>query len=137
MDEMLGRDGLLLMQANCIETGIGDFDEIDWSSYRAMEDKGCLRVYGVYDYKTLVGYAAFIMCPDLKDSRFLVATNDEIYLSRDYRGHALSFTRWIEQDLAGIGINRVHYALPVGHPFGRALTRDGFKALETVYRKEL
>jgi len=135
--EILLKDGVSLIRMNCLETKVGNFGSIDWDTYQIMEDHGSLAIFGAFHNYELVGYAIFILSSDLKNQEVMAATNDAIYMSSHVRGYAMNFLDFIANSLASEGMNIIQYSLPAGHGFARSLRRDGFRHVETVYRKEL
>ena len=57
----------------------------DWSAYHSLEEHGKLKIFTARDGDRLVGYFVVIVGNNIHYKDHLFATNDIIYMHKDYR----------------------------------------------------
>lgn len=91
------------------EVGIHKADvplDVDWARYARLEDDGTLKLMGAWRGETMLGYASFIVMPNLHYQSTLHAINDAIYVDTAYRGVGVRLIRANEKALAELGGGR-------------------------------
>lgn len=110
-----------------------------WEYYYACERMKRLVVVVAESGFDLVGYSVYFLAPMLHNMPHLMAQNDIIYISPEYRRGSLA-TRLMdmgETEAKRIGASFVSMHVKVGHDFSRLLLRVGYAEAEKVFIKEL
>jgi len=111
----------------------------DWEAYYKAEESGNFSVFTARSEGKLIGYfAVFIGSnPHYKDHLF--ATNDVIYLHRDFRKGltGVKLIRFAEKCLKEDGVSVLSINTKVHQPFDVIMKRLGFNLIERVYSKYL
>ena len=121
-------EALPLLRANARETSIlpREFDP-DLDGILAAEAAGVLRAYTMRADGKLVGYTTFAVSPHFHFRGLIIATQDALFVSPEYRGRAaLRFLRWQDDELAREGVDLIHRQVTVRRDYGRALDRIGY-----------
>ena len=111
--------------------------DVDGETYIQWEVAGISRLYTVRDEGKLVGYALYVLFTHNHHKTSLHATHDVLYLSKEKRGHGLTFLRYCEEKLKEEGVNILHQCVPECNDWGKVLEFKGYKKLETIYVKEI
>lgn len=111
--------------------------EIDGETYIEWERANTSRLYTVRSEGKLVGYCLMVLFTHNHHKTSLHATQDVLFLSKEYRGHGLTFLRYCEERLKEEGVNVIHQCVPSCNDWGKVLEFKGYKKLETIYVKEL
>jgi GNAT superfamily N-acetyltransferase len=111
----------------------------DWDAYFALEKEGKLKLFTVRGADKLVGYFVVIVGVNLHYKDHVFASNDVIYLHKDYRkGFTGSkLIKFAEECLKQDGVSVLTINTKIHQPFDAVLSRLGFKAIERVYSKYL
>ena len=92
--------------------------DMDWGSYRAMEDAGVLLTVTARHYGRLVGYAAFVIWKHPHHRTITVADCDCVFLEGGRRQGLAGqfFIRHIEKVLRNRGVQEIHIPVrPINH----------------------
>lgn len=132
-------EAMPLLQAHWRE--IAHYQDIpldpDYASYRALDAAGALRTFCARDEGALVGYAVFVVRPNMHYRSSLQALQDILYLSPSHRGQGLQFIRWCDEQLKTEGVQAVYHHVKVSHNFGPALERIGYQLVDLIYTRRL
>jgi GNAT superfamily N-acetyltransferase len=111
----------------------------DWNAYFTLEKEGKLKLFTARDGEKLVGYFVVIVGVNLHYKDHVFASNDVIYLHKDYRkGFTGSkLIKFAEGCLKQDGVSVLTINTKIHQPFDAVLSRLGFKAIERVYSKYL
>lgn len=115
--------------------------DIDWDSFRILQDEGCLLGLAAFDTKSnLVGYLVVITTPMLHHAGKYVAVTDSFYVHPKHRKHGLFETLLTKaRDMckeAGV----VAFRVGVNQNFpldAEMMTKLGLSHAETIYQQEL
>ncbi|HEY2851146.1 MAG TPA: hypothetical protein VGI97_14805 [Gemmatimonadaceae bacterium] len=126
----------------------------DRERYDALERNGALRtftartddaaVYGDEPFEiivprgTLVGYALFVVTPNLHYRQILQAQQDVIYIQPNHRGTMpIRFFKFCEEELFGEGIDVIchHTKAKDELNFGHLVERQGYELMDQLYVK--
>ena len=111
----------------------------DWEAYHSLEESGGLKVFTARESGLLVGYFVVIVGYHLHYKDHLFASNDIIYLHKDYRkGFAgIKLIKFAEACLKEDGVSVLTINTKLHMPFGKLLQRLKFKPIEETYSKYL
>lgn len=111
----------------------------DWEAYQRMENEGILRFFSLRDGKNLIGYAAVIIDTDLHRDGLMIAHFRDIFITKDKRGHAAHFVKYMERVLRALGVKREYVSDRVisNNHAGRFFAAMGFEPQEIVYGKTI
>lgn len=111
----------------------------DWDAYHSLEEQGKLKIFTARDSGRLVGYFVVILGNNIHYMDHLFASNDIIYLHKDYRkGFAgIHLIKFAENYLQDDGVSVLTINTKVHQPFDKVLDRIGFNLIERVYSKYL
>lgn len=111
----------------------------DWGAYHSLEEQGKLKIFTARDGNTLVGYFVVIVGHNIHYKDHLFASNDIIYLHRDFRkGFAgIRLIKFAEDCLKEDGVSVLTINTKIHQPFDKVLERLKFKPIERVYSKYL
>src|SRR6185295_4315224 len=103
----------------------------DWGRYQRAAEQGILRIYLIRHGAELVGYAVFMVTPNLHYSTCLTALLDILYLDPSLRGHLIGmrFLKWCDERLKELGVQVTAHHLKVKpeHNYGKMLERMGYE----------
>jgi len=109
----------------------------DYDAYQVLEDLGALSVVTARDDEKLVGYCLTFMnmSPHSKDHLF--ATNDMIYVERDYRHTAVApeLMSMVESVMQDNDVSILTFNMKTHIPFESLLDNLGYDRVESVYSK--
>lgn len=110
----------------------------DWEAYRACEDIGLIRAYGLRVENELQGYALYFVRPSLHSRALLLASNDLLYVTPALRGrYAIAFIEWCEAQLRAEGVEMVSQHVTVHRDFGVVLKHLGYHQAGTFWMRRL
>ena len=111
----------------------------DWEAYANLESEGKLQIFTAREGDTLVGYFVVTLGYNIHYKDHLCASNDVIYLHKDYRkGFAgIRLIKFAEKALREDGVSTLTINTKVHQPFDKVLERLKFKPIERVYSKYL
>lgn len=125
------------------ETGVLDSNRFPldpaWHLYEMINDSDALHIVTARDQGDLVGYCVFFISQHPHYQQNLIAENDLVFLSKDYRKGLTGYKLigFAVKSLKQRGIHLVSLRTKNKNSFGRLAERLGFKAADTVYIKEL
>lgn len=132
------------IRRNWAETGgFADLDlDIDWETYRVLDDSGILVVFAAYDCDTndIVGFLFYVTVPGHPhDQKVPYAIQDTFYVEPEYRGLGVGLTMlaYAEIYLKNEGIGVVTQAAKPGSGFNKVLKSKGYEHTENMYLKRL
>lgn len=111
----------------------------DWESYYELEQSGKLRIFTARNKGNLVGYFVVIVSSNLHYKDHLFASNDIVYLHKDYRKGftGIKLVKFAEKCLKEDGVSVLAINTKVHQPFDVVLERLDFNMVERVYSKYL
>ena len=111
----------------------------DWSAYHSLEEQGKLKIFTARNGDRLVGYFVVIVGNNIHYKDHLFATNDIIYMHKDYRkGFAgIRLIKFAERHLKEDGVSVLTINTKIHQPFDAVLERLKFNMVERVYSKYL
>jgi GNAT superfamily N-acetyltransferase len=111
----------------------------DYGSYMELEDSGALKIFIAEDDGTVIGYFAVICRHNIHYKTTLMAYNDVIYVSPQYRdrGVASGMMDFAEKCLREDGVRVMVVNTKTAHPFDSLLVREGYTHAENIYMKYL
>lgn len=111
----------------------------DWEAYGSLEEKGKLKIFTARVDNRLIGYFVVIVGYNIHYKDHLFASNDVIYLHKDYRKGftGIKLIKFAEGCLKEDGISVLTINTKVHQPFDGVLDRLGFGLIERVYSKYL
>lgn len=106
--------------------------------YQLMHDAGKLIIFTIRDEGELIGYSLFLIDKHIHIRDALCARQDILYVKPERRGFlSLRFMKWCEKRLKKLGVKIIFTSTTTRLDFGTILKRTGYKAIETVYSKDL
>lgn len=110
----------------------------DFSSYKAMDAAGRLRVFTVRTPEhQLIGYGVFFIVPNPHYMSSIQANQDIIFIQKNHRGQGREFIAWCNEQLKSEGVQAVYHHVKAKHNFGPMLERMGFELVDLIYVKRL
>jgi hypothetical protein len=112
----------------------------NYDAYLKLEAAGILRIYTVRAHLALIGYAIFLVSPNLHYGGSLQAKQDVLYLAPAYRRGRMGwrFIVWCDEQLRAEGVQVVVQHQKIAHPaLGRILERIGYQAVDTLWMRRL
>ena len=110
----------------------------DYSMYLKMEEAGMIRAYAARDGQgVLIGYAVYVVRPNLHYKCCLTATEDIIFIDPERRGVGMFFLRWCDQQLKSLGVQVVTHHIKFAHDWSPALLRMGYEKTDMSLSKRL
>lgn len=109
----------------------------DWDAYHSLEGEGRLKIFTARSGNDLVGYFVVILGTNIHYKDHLFASNDIIYLHKDYRkGFAgIRLINFAEKCLKEDGVSVLLINIKTHKPFDKVLERLKFKPIERVFSK--
>jgi hypothetical protein len=140
LNDMLWREAMPLLTEHWME--IAHYPDIpldpDRAAYASAEAAGMLRCYTARRGATLVGYAVFLVRPNLHYRSSTQASQDVIYVDPSARGGTgYRFIKWCDEQLAAEGIQAAYHHIKAKHNFGPMLERMGYELVDLIYAKRL
>lgn len=129
-----------LMFANHDETGALDrsFFQPDQARYLALEAAGKLVVFTMRRGGRLVGYSAMLLSDHLDYPGVLWGMQLALYVVPAERSlKVLGFLRWQDEQLRDARVRYSYRHSTMAHPYGKLLSRLGYKPQELRYVREL
>lgn len=113
--------------------------EPDWEQYRKAEVSRALRIFTARIAMQLIGYAVYFVTPGLHYKSTVQATQDILFLAKDYRrgGVGRDLIRHADHVLRVQGVKVVYHHVKARHNFGPLLERDGYELVDLIYGKRL
>lgn len=112
---------------------------LDRKRYVLLQDVGALRVFGVRDGETLVGYSSYVITESLHQSYCLTARHDALYLLPEYRNRHLGMDliKHCDAALKAEGVRVVFMSSHIRQPIHHLLARSGYEQVDIDYAKRL
>lgn len=102
-----------------------------------LDQAGTLAVFTARHNKTLIGYAATILCPDFSCAHLLLCNIMIYYIDPRYRGRGIG--KWLFAHLEAYAVIHKAHGLMAGNkahlPHGNALEKFGYHPYGTTYIK--
>lgn len=110
----------------------------DFDAYRAMEEKGLLRVFTARNDGVLIGYAIFIVATNIHYAT-KQAVQDVLFLAPEYRNArvGLGLIQYGDEELTREGVSAVYHHVKAAHDFGPLLRRLGYELVDFIYGKRV
>jgi hypothetical protein len=107
----------------------------DWEKYAKLEHEGKLTIFTVRDDSDLVGYSFFFIDTHIHYKDLLVATNDVLFLHKDYRKGmtGIKFLKFCDSNLAGV--DKIVWHVKDSNDFKPILYRMGYNNEDTILGK--
>jgi hypothetical protein len=109
----------------------------DRDAYAQLEARGLVRVFTARRDGLLIGYALFIVTPNLHYKQVLQANQDVVYIQPDQRGTMpLRFLQFCEDQLFAEGCDVICQHGKAKHPqLARLLTHMGYDTMDVLHVK--
>jgi len=113
--------------------------EMDWDTYRKLEDLGMLKIFTARDGNTLVGYLWVIVSPNIHSKGNYTACDDGLFVANSYRGRsvAVKLIKFVETCLREDGFKTFHLVGTAEKPIDSLVERMGYNKIETKFQKVL
>ncbi len=115
--------------------------EPDHDKYSVLNEMGVIQVFTARDDKdNLVGYALYMVAPNLHYKSSLQANQDVLFVHKDFRrgGFGSDFIDWCDETLKTMGVQKTyHHVKPNICDFGPLLVKKGYKMCDVIYSKRL
>ena len=114
--------------------------DIDWAAYFNVHKAGMLKIFTCRDAQDyLVGYAIFIVSPNLHYKKTIYAAQDIFFVKKEHRNSGIGFAiiRESEVLLKKMGVDVVHHHVKIKHDFSSLLEKEGYEFVEKVYTKRI
>jgi len=110
-----------------------------WESYAHLEEQEKLKIFTARSDGSLVGYFVVIVNPHLHYKDHLFASNDVLYLHKDYRKGltGVKLLKFGEACLKADGVSVLTINTKVHQSFDPLLERLGYNLIERSYSKPL
>lgn len=105
--------------------------------YLALQDAGMIRVYITRDEGKIIGYAVFVVRPNLHYKSCLTATEDVIFVDPERRGFGMFFIKWCDEELRKMGVQVVTHHIKFANDWSEALMRLGYEKTDMQLSKRL
>lgn len=136
--------GEQLTQQHYDEVPFGDGSkplDIDWDSFRILQDEGCLLGLAAFDMKSnLVGYIVVITTPMLHHAGNFMAITDSFYVHPKHRKHGVfeALLNKAREMCKEAGVVAFRVGVNQNFPLDpEMLTKLGLHHVETIYQQEL
>jgi len=113
----------------------------DWEKYLTLETLGMFKCFTVRDIaNTLVGYAWFVLTPNMHYSDYSYAIADILYISSKARGKLLGkrllvFTEEYFKEHTNTSV--IVHKVKLKHNWGKLLTLLDYEAVELAFQKRI
>lgn len=112
----------------------------DYERYLLLESKNQLKVYTLRtDDHILIGYAVFFVSPMIHYKSTLCASNDLLYISKEYRQGmtGVKFIKYCESKLREHGVHKITWHIKESNNFVPILKRMGYITEDIIVGKVL
>lgn len=109
----------------------------DYELYQLLEVKGMLHITTIRDEGKLIGYAIYVISPNIHYKSLKVAESDIFFLKKDYRNMGVGKQLLIhaEKHLVSLGVNKIINRVKLNTDAGYVFEIMGHKPIEKVYSK--
>lgn len=114
--------------------------DVDWARYRNLEAAGALFALGAWDKEALVGYAVFFLQHHAHYKSLCVASNDVLFLRKQYRTKSTAGLRLIKESearLKALGVAKIVWHIKHANDWSQILYRSGYADEEKIVGKLL
>ena len=110
-----------------------------WSLYGELEEKNQFFLFTARDEDVLVGYSAFFMKQHIHYKDLIVATNDVIFLKKEYRLGitGIKLLKYSEQKVKELGAKKITWHVKYSNDFRPILHRMGYSDEDVIVGKIL
>lgn len=107
--------------------------------YAALEENNMIIAFGAFDDARFIGYAVTFIMPHMHYRDLIVASNDIIFLHKDYRASraGLMLIRETERAAKESGAQMVLWHAKKDSTFDYLLDRKGYGVQDIIYSREL
>lgn len=110
--------------------------DVDIDAYKMLQMMGYLRCFTARDHGVLAGYASFLVSASHLHHRGLkYATQDTLFMQREFRPKGLKFMDFIEAELRNEGVRVIVMGIPLTVDWSVLAERRGFKKMEVQMMK--
>jgi hypothetical protein len=112
----------------------------DYDRYLSLESKNQLKIYTLRtDEHILIGYAVFFISPMIHYKSTICATNDLLYISKEYRQGmtGIKFIKYCETKLHEHGVHKITWHIKESNNFIPILKRMGYITEDIIVGKVL
>lgn len=111
--------------------------DMNLDAYSNLCNSGMLKLFTCRDNGRLVGYAMFILSPNLHHKTKVTAFEDIYFLKKEYRQGwvGLKLLKYTEQCLTQLGVHQILFTTKLEHDHSKIFERLGYTDLEKVYYK--
>lgn len=111
----------------------------DYDKYRALDKAGMVHSVTARDEGKLIGYYISIVAPHLHYRDCIMAMNDVLFISPEYRKGFIAFKllKYGEKTLKDRGVGVIHMNMKLANDFGILMERLGWIEIERIYEKVL
>ncbi len=110
----------------------------DYEQYFKANDAGFLKCFTARcDKGKLIGYAVYFIKPHVHYRQSIWASQDVLFIDKEYRGRGGMFIFWCDDRLREAGIQVVTHHVKAAHNWGRLLERGGYDLQDLIYTKRL
>ena len=113
--------------------------DMDWDTYRQLEDMNLLKIFTARDNKILVGYLWVIVSPNIHSKGSFVAADDGLFVAKSHRRDyvAINLIKFVEKCLKEDGFKVFHISGTEENPIDSLMNRMGYDKIEIKYQKVL
>lgn len=114
----------------------------DWMLYKQQEDNKDLGFIAMRDEDRLVGYAVVKIVNDIHQREERIGLIHDLYITKEYRGHAAAFFNYIEGFVRQMGAGWMDIAERLSFDekrggSGKFYAFLGYRPMEVIWRKRL
>lgn len=111
--------------------------EPDWDGYVQLENARMLHVAVARDDGKMVGYCSTVINTSLHHRNNTFGVNDALYVLPEYRKTSVAYglLTYVFAELKSMGVDTVHLAMKVSHPFDELCEGLGMQLEERMYSK--
>lgn len=104
-------------------------------AYQQAAKAGIVRIFTARIDGKLIGYQVFFVMPHLHSRHSLQATQDIIFIDREYRKGltGYKFIKFCSDKLISDGVQVIYQHISAHHDFGPVLKRMGYELVDLVY----
>lgn len=111
--------------------------DVDVEKYTLLDEQGILFCFSARDQGNLIGYAFFIVAPHPHYKSTVFASNDVIFIKKQYRGRRLGedFISFCTNDLVAFGVQVMAIRIKDCLDWSSLAESIGFESVESTYLK--
>jgi GNAT superfamily N-acetyltransferase len=110
-----------------------------WDVYREIEKIGNLVCFCVYRNDEVIGYAVFVIQPDVHSRNVKIASNNTVFLKKEHRknGVGRAFLEYCDEELEKIDVQRIAWHMTPVVDFSGALKSMNYRHFATIYVRDI